>query len=735
MKSARFALALERLQPSEWRRFEDLSSKFLAAEYPNLRTVASSSGDRGRDAFLLTPENDPSTLLQYSVTVKWGDKILRTARQVRKEFPAAAVLIYVTNQEIGAAADGLRTRLRQEFGLYLDVRDRRWFVERATTDRHRETAAEELARAVVDPYLASKQIVESKALALTETEAQAAILHLGMQLEDDTREKGLTKLSFEALVRSSLRNTTPESRKTRDEVKADIRRLLPTHAPEEVDARTDAALGRLTKKVVRHYEKADEFCLTYEERIRLGERLAELEASDHRFQAELENMVRDVMSETRVPAAKYVDDMCSRARRVLESFLLGRGERFVKAVRRLELHTLGFEDLPSIIITDLAATPDKSGLRGAVPQIISESVKTLLREPSEATQLYLRMFSDAYTLFAFLRETPDVQGALVKLFSYGDIWLDTSVVLPAFADDLHEPSVRRFSNMLQAARESGQKLHMTRGVLEEIKTHIERCLYCWRVKPGEWHGSTPFLYTAYIRSGQPLNDFGRWIDQFYGSSRPADDIADYLSDVFGIEIGTLERDAASMPADLRAAVQEIWHEAHERRRRAPGGVEVDAITLKRLVDHDVENYLGVIARRGADTRADLSYGVWWLTLDRVAFEVPRELRVRIEARAPASPVMTPDFLVNYLVFGPVRRLVSKGTEARLPLVVELEIAEFLPAELIEVAERVRTESEGLPERIIRRRVRDAVDEAKRRRGPITEAGLSGAHTLGGPTTI
>lgn len=344
MKSPRFALALERLQPSDWKRFEDLASKFLAAEYPNLRTVASPSGDRGRDAFLFSPEGDASTVLQFSVTAGWQDKIARTARQIRMEFPETAVLIYATNQEIAAAADDLRVRLRREFRLYLDIRDRQWFIERATTDRQREDAAEELAQVIADPYLASKDVVERKALALTGTEAQAAIVHLGLQLEDDTREKSLTRLSFEALVRSSLRSTSPEDRKARDDIRADIRRLLPTHPFDEVDARTDSTLSRLTKKFIRHYEKEDEFCLTHDERLRLKERLAELDASERRYQAELENVVREVLRELRISTLKNIEDLCIRVRRVLEKFLLSRGERFVKAVKTSELHALGLDD-------------------------------------------------------------------------------------------------------------------------------------------------------------------------------------------------------------------------------------------------------------------------------------------------------------------------------------------------------------------------------------------------------
>src|SRR6185436_15909480 len=108
-------------------------------------------------------------------------------------------------------------------------------------------------------------------------------------------------------------------------------------------------------------------------------------------------------------------------------------------------------------------------------QVLRISVEQVLIAPPEAIQSYLRSFADAYTLFAFMRETPDVQSAVVKMFSHGEIWLDTTVVLPLFAEELVEdPGERLYSNMLVAARESGLKLHITDGVLEELDSHMQR---------------------------------------------------------------------------------------------------------------------------------------------------------------------------------------------------------------------------------------------------------------------
>jgi hypothetical protein len=63
-------------------------------------------------------------------------------------------------------------------------------------------------------------------------------------------------------------------------------------------------------------------------------------------------------------------------------------------------------------------------------------------------------------------------------------------------------------------------------------------------------------------------------------------------------------------------------------------------------------------------------------------------------------VLSPDFLGNYLAVGPIRRLVAKSTESRLPLMLDISSLEGIPAELLEVAEAVRENNKDLPERVI-----------------------------------
>jgi hypothetical protein len=183
---------------------------------------------------------------------------------------------------------------------------------------------------------------------------------------------------------------------------------------------------------------------------------------------------------------------------------------------------LRFEDVEATVYKDLTVSP----VKGIEPRIVAATVTSLMADPPEEVRKYLRSLADTYTLFAFMRETPDVQSAIVKIFADGDIWLDTTVVLPLFAEDLLDPASRAHAHMLHAVRESGSRLHVTEGVIEEITSHIHRSRGYHRalLDKRDVYGPEPFLLSCYQMSGRDLGDFERWLETFCGTARPEDDI-------------------------------------------------------------------------------------------------------------------------------------------------------------------------------------------------------------------
>jgi len=66
------------------------------------------------------------------------------------------------------------------------------------------------------------------------------------------------------------------------------------------------------------------------------------------------------------------------------------------------------------------------------------------------------------------------------------------------------------------------------------------------------------------------------------------------------------------------------------------------------------------------------------------------------------------------MFGPGRRQISKTDEIHLPIFLDAEISESSPFNILSIASDVRKDNEDLPEYVIRRKVRDAIDAARHR---------------------
>lgn len=682
MNTKRFETALMLLRPSEWEKFERLASQFLAADFPLLITVASPSGDDGRDAELYSPEGDASVLLQYSVSEDWRDKILRTAKRLERTRPDARVLIYVTNQQIGADADDLKRKLRESERFFLDVRDRNWFVERQRASVRHERAAEELARDIVDPLLTGTASEVSRPAALAGSELQSAFMYLELQLRDDQRDRGLTKLSFEALVRSALRATDSSQRMSRSEIREAVRRVLPSHPKETIDAYVDRALDSLPKDTIRHWKKEDSFCLSQEERLRVSERVAELVQRKATLQAEIRFQLKDRLGIDYVIGTAELDDLSERTRRVLEKLLLSRGEAFVSALRHGRFSTFAFDDLNDIVIRDLGDNADRSAAGAKTIPLVMETVKSLLLNPTPSVEAHLRSLADTYTLFSFLSETPDVQRVVQKMFSHGEIWLDTSYLLPVLLEERLESEEQRFSSTLWAAVDAGLKLRVTPGIVEELERHINRSVVCARTRASEWRSGIPFLLMGFTALGGSVSEFPSWAEHFRGGARPLDDVADYLRDEFDIEVTAVEDDISRAPDVLVHAVDEEWRRTHTARRG--GGPDVDTITTDRLIRHDVETFVAAIVRRAEETDSPFGYTSWLLTFDRSAFQIADRLKDHLGNDAPRSPVMSTDFFFNYLAIGPLRYRISREAESRIPILVETDAQEFMPPELLEV---------------------------------------------------
>jgi hypothetical protein len=711
MNTSLFRMALERLQATDWAEFEALCSAFLVPEFPGLRTMAHVSGDGGRDAELFSPDGKPFVAAQYSVTEDWRSKIKQTAKRLLTTLPTVRILIYMSNRQIGGRADELKKELLDQ-GIALDARDRNWFIERASGNPIREKAARDLIDRIARPYLAGEGIINKQTSPLTSGEARAALVYLGLQWQDDITDKGLTKLSFDALVRAALRHTHSENRMPRMAIHNAIRSAISAHDQVALVRHIDAALRRLTKRYIRWWKAEDEFCLTYEEHQRILLRLAEMNNQEADFYETVLSHCRACLSEIPQSDQSDVEDLKIRVPRVIEKVLLRGGEAFVTAVLTDRLARVSLRDLADITLTDLSDFPTLGKIPHHYPNIISTAIQGLLSHPEVSTRQYLKRLSSSYTLLSFLNQTPDVQAATKKLFAHGTVWIDTTVLLPLLAENIEDEEQRKLTRIMSACRNVGTEFRVTTGIIEEIDAHMNLAVRCSEY--ATWQGRVPYLFEQYLQTGRSRLEFRKWISLFKGTERPIDDLLQYFGEVFNIERADLGEAELRVGDDLRWAVSRLWSDAHTNRRGRSHNH--DESTTRRLIDHDVETYLGVIALRQKEQVSELGFRNWLLTLDSIAWDIRDQLKEEFPDRTPPSPLLSLSFLVNNMTFGPNRSLVGRNDELSLPPILDFELSESMPYDLVEMADRVRRENDDLPEFVIRRKVRDEVDKARRSRG-------------------
>jgi len=153
---------------------------------------------------------------------------------------------------------------------------------------------------------------------------------------------------------------------------------------------------------------------------------------------------------------------------------------------------------------------------------------------------------------------------------------------------------------------------------------------------------------------------------------------------------------------------------------------LDEVTTRILIKNDLETYLGVVALRKKEQVTELGYRHWLLTLDRNAWEIRDRLKEEFKDNTPPSPLMSLSFLLNTMAFGGLRAQAGKVVEPTIPLILDIEMSESVPHDLLKLADDVRRENKGLPEYVIRRKVRDAIDKTRRRwgcfsRNPVFDA--------------
>ena len=617
----RLKFAFDNMKPTNWEDFEQFASAFLTSFYPELRTVAKPH-DGGRDSELFSPVGKPTIVFQYSVTESWENKIKSTLERLKNNNPIGEnvkKLIYVTNQKIGASADSIKNDSFDHYDISLDIFDQTYFLDRLKNEQL--LVAEILCKKIVDPIMRTQNLLNSGIRTFENQELQMAHLFLSLQTEDQNQSKNLTKKVYEALVLSILRNTTSSNRKKHKDILNEGITLLPEHPQETVRVYIDNALKRLTKNKIRHWQKDDEYCLS-------NDMLDELTKKSANFSQRIDKIKEIILSN--LPNTTEVSPMfADKVIAFIEQFLYHQGDMFCVSIIDQKEISLCSNDLSILIEKNYTELKDefikpKRISPEDLSTIIQNCMLAAFNSSDKELSLFWRSRADSYTTMAFLKKTPNVKDICKKLVS-GDVIIDTCVLLPLIAETIASDDRKTYLKIIQKAKNNGMRFFATTYALSEILSHLERCIvfenYFHQKKVESWIGDVPLLYSAFVEKSNFDLSFNEWVTSLRGNTDYVNNIKFFLEDELDITVLEI---IPKKNEEFKNDLDNLWKEAH-RQRRLRRGLQIDDETIDKLSKGDSDTYEYIFIQRNNETRDDLGYKHWWLTLDRMAFNIPQKL--------------------------------------------------------------------------------------------------------------
>lgn len=700
---SRVGFALERIDSKDGFLFEEFSNQFLAYEFPDLRPVAGIH-DGGRDAFIHSPNGEPTVFVQHSVTANWAGKIKRTIRDLQNNGHRVQQLVFCSPGDVQRHADDLKRELRQN-GVVLDVRDYEYFKTHANTHPSRVAACERLALRKVEPILKDKSIVAGVPAVLTSNEERAVIGFLQLSLEEKNPQKGVMKFGYEALIKYILRKATSAAPMSRADIHKQMSAIV-LRMPEQVlKDRVDGALERLAKEgYLKHHTQKDAFATAYDQLLDLDSRITKLGAARQQVLSDIADRIvllaKQEGLDYALPLAETSEDVLT----VAEQFLFQEGEAAALAFSKDRFYRTEKAGLQEFAESLLAK---KNGLRSISSlsheqflDIIPLAAADIIARPTDAIWKRLSHSTNSYWLFFVLRQTQAVQDGLNRLIGHMSLLVDASVLVPCLAEEaLGNDGPMR--SLLRAAVAAGVNMIVTQDVIDELCAHIKSARAAVYNQPT---GHEPELARAY-RAGnaQQLGSFEDFISRFVGDQDPKKDLQEYLEAELGLKFDPLSEVYSKLPS---VDVEALCTEWKAQRRERP---DIDEMFLDLLVQHDVKALLAVEQLRIRDHHEE-SYGHrwWWLTLDRTAYRVQS---VREHRQGGVSVCMSPEFFNRYLSIVPTTPSKGESLVDRLPLSLEVAALDLIAPEL--PREAVAAGAKNEPPYLQRRRVRDLMAKARK----------------------
>ncbi len=635
--------------------------------------------DRGIDGLehLYSREGYERHVYQFSIEKNLPHKLMRTLVKLTENNIDFDQLVFATNQ-LFPEKDKFIDEAFDKYKKPVHIWDASWFC----SNINKSEATVNAYRVFVDSYLCEFNKPGKSYIVGDMVSDPRLFVFLRQQREANRQDLGLDKILADSLIIFSLENTDPDEGivKTQAEILDSIKNYI-KFDPVLLHKLIIKRLGVLSSnpRRIQCHKKLKGYCLPYETRLQIQKKNIEDIALHDKFKLSMESRLKTYLH----GADLKVRDCVVLVEELINRIFYEQGMEFADFVLKGENQDAIEKKLPDLIAT----TVDNSSVINKNQEGVKTALLMMLRDViyngSVLEKDFLKRLSNTYMMLFLVQCDPKLTMYFSSMASNLNIYVCTSIIIPALSEFYLDSINRRHWNLLKGAHEAGVRLVINETILQELIGHFKRII---RIFDEEYKGSED-LYTNekeilfieeilirayfYARMRGKTSSFRDFLENFFnpdniGSQSIEHDIIIFLKEEFGIEYFTdKSRDIHINPEEERQLFEKLKILKHSDH--------------KAMVD--VRIILAIYAfREKRNEKADrgiFGYKTWWLSKDVLTHKTLCGLL----NKNIVSCYIRPDFLYNYISLAPRKPEVDEAFKNMFPTMVGVNISFHLPTEI------------------------------------------------------
>lgn len=633
----------------------------------------------------------------YQITIEKDSegKLAKTIAALESNGVIFDQLYFITNQEFpnkDIAVDSFFDTYKKP----LHIRDIDWLAKQVNSSV--ETV--NIYHTFVDSYL-HEFSKPGKAYVISDlVDDPRLFVFLRQQWDEHRGDLDLDEVLADTLILFALEGTDPDRNilMTADEIKLKIASQV-TFEVKQLHDVIERRLEALSKRPhrINYHTKEKAFCLPYATRSQIADRNITDAALHQRFLDGVENRLKVHLGAEKV----RVKDYCVLIETTINKIFHQQGLEFADFILSGDNPAAVERSLADVIadVVDGSAVIMKN--RNVVKTCLLMTIRDIVYSGTADEQEFLRRLSNTYMMLFLLQCDPKIATFFHSMAAKLEVYVCTSLLIPALSEYFIAPQSRRHWNLLKGAHAAGVKLLVNETIIRELVAHFKRIKnkYVEQLKSEEDFYLTDELCVQYVdeillraylyaRIRKRIDNFDDFLDNFVSSNleHAEDELLEWLRSEFGIAFRAEK--SLGITIDGREE-QTLFDELRSRK-----GSDMQARNDTRLI-------LTMFGLREKNNERDaggiLGYRTWWLSKDTTTFEAVRAV---LGYKYSVSCYMRPDFLCNYISLAPTKPQVDRAFHDMFPSMLGINISVNLPKEVSDVIHKeIRQHRDKNPTRL------------------------------------